>query len=475
MLTEKYNKITLGEQSFTLGAIIEESVTESEVQTTSRMRNAIERATKLIQGGLGGHVVFSTNADGEPEEILIMDTDDIGTATNVIRMNLAGIGFSDSGYMGPFDTAWTIDGHFVADFIDTGKLNADLVKTGILGDILSYNYWNMLNGNFRLGAENGTKDGIKLSNGTLVINGTYITAGEIDATKVTVKNLDASKITSGSINASVISVTNLNASNITSGTLDASVVSVTNLNASNITSGSINASVIGVTNLNASNITAGTLSADRIKGGTLQLGVVSGYADGSLVVSGTNSYITIDKNGLTAKTSASSTNNYTRLENGEFQIRNVNNQKQIDIWGDSNGGKMRLFSQGNESNNYTLLDKGGVKVEGSSSSYETLVNAGSITVTGSVYSSDMVTITADTSTNHNALSTNGWVSLPKIRGGGVYFDSSHVGFFGKTSGATKSTVNKATTGTSATASDCATVINNLLSALKDYGLISSNA
>ena len=164
VLTEKYNKITLGEQSFTLGAIIEESVTESEVQTTSRMRNAIERATKLIQGGLGGHVVFSTNADGEPEEILIMDTDDIGTATNVIRMNLAGIGFSDSGYMGPFDTAWTIDGHFVADFIDTGTLNADLIKAGILQDAGGNTTFNLATG--ALVSKNLTIDStyFKLSN-----------------------------------------------------------------------------------------------------------------------------------------------------------------------------------------------------------------------------------------------------------------------------------------------------------------------
>ena len=164
VLTEKYKKITLGDQSFTLGAIIEDTVTESEAQTTSRMRNAIERATKLIQGGLGGHVVFSTNADGEPEEILIMDTDDIGTAEHVIRMNLAGIGFSDSGYEGPFDTAWTIDGHFVADFIDTGTLNADLIKAGTLQDAGGNTTFNLATG--ALVSKNLTIDStyFKLSN-----------------------------------------------------------------------------------------------------------------------------------------------------------------------------------------------------------------------------------------------------------------------------------------------------------------------
>lgn len=164
VLMERYKAITLGDQSFTLGAIIEESVTESEKTVSSRMRNAVEHATKLIQGGLGGHVVMGTNADGEPEEILIMDTDDISTATNVIRMNLAGIGFSDSGYEGPFDTAWTIDGHFVADFIDTGTLNADLIKAGILQDAGGNTTFNLATG--ALVSKNLTIDStyFKLSN-----------------------------------------------------------------------------------------------------------------------------------------------------------------------------------------------------------------------------------------------------------------------------------------------------------------------
>ena len=127
VLMDRYNDITLGSQTYQLGSIISTAITESEERTDSKLERSIDRATKLIQGGLGGHVVFSTNADGEPEEILVMDTDDIDTAVNVIRMNLAGIGFSTEGYEGPFTTAWTIDGHFSADFIDTGTLDASLI------------------------------------------------------------------------------------------------------------------------------------------------------------------------------------------------------------------------------------------------------------------------------------------------------------------------------------------------------------
>ena len=128
VLMDRYNDITLGDRAFQLGSVLYTAINDSEERTVSRMEKSIDRATKLIQGGLGGHVVFSTNADGEPEEILIMDTDDIDTAVNVIRMNLAGIGFSSNGYEGPFSTAWTIDGHFNASFIDAGTLDASLVS-----------------------------------------------------------------------------------------------------------------------------------------------------------------------------------------------------------------------------------------------------------------------------------------------------------------------------------------------------------
>lgn len=152
VLLEKYNSITLGDTYYTLSTVFQEEIATSEERQSSHMQKAIARATKLIQGGLGGHVVFNVNADGEPQEILIMDTDDIQTAVNVIRMNLAGIGFSTHGYNGPFETAWTIDGHFVADYIDTGTLDADLIKAGRIEDKAGNNYWDMVTGDFKLSA-----------------------------------------------------------------------------------------------------------------------------------------------------------------------------------------------------------------------------------------------------------------------------------------------------------------------------------
>lgn len=132
-LTERYDSISLGDTTYTLAKAISEVLdTPSNTKTQAEIQSAVSRATKLIQGGLGGFVVFNTNGNGQPQEILIMDSDNIEEAVSVIRMNKNGIGFSRNGYSGPYTTAWTIDGHFVADFIDTGELNGQIIKAGTL-------------------------------------------------------------------------------------------------------------------------------------------------------------------------------------------------------------------------------------------------------------------------------------------------------------------------------------------------------
>lgn len=235
VLLERYDEIELGEATTNMNSAIK-GITEAltgDDMTKTEVQKALDHAAKLITGGLGGYVVFNRNADGEPQEILIMDTDDKDTAVNVIRMNKNGIAFSRRGYNGPFNTAWTIDSRFVADFITAGTLNATLIKAGILSaQNASRNFWNMLTGEFHLRSDNAA-NGIDYQNGVL----------------------------------------NINASTIKSGTLDASQVNVTNLNASNIKSG--------------------TLSADRIRGGTMQS--YSGQTqfqmdNGRLVVYGANGY-----------------------------------------------------------------------------------------------------------------------------------------------------------------------------------------
>lgn len=215
VLLERYESITLGDAKKTLAGAVSDNHNLmldviSQVPTTSTMQAEIDRATKLINGGYGGYVVFVPNANGQPEEILIMDDDDISDATNVIRLNKNGIGFSTSGYAGPYRTAWTIDSHFVADFITAGTLTANIIKAGILGDVAGKNFWNMTTGEFKLTAastkvgnetledyveghsapldqqsvlkaltNNYQDDGIYLQNGQLYLNATAIHGTDI--------------------------------------------------------------------------------------------------------------------------------------------------------------------------------------------------------------------------------------------------------------------------------------------------------
>ena len=158
VLMERYDSVELGEAQTSFAEALRASIESDvlkQVPSTTFLEQSVNRATNLLRGGTGGHIVIGTDADGKPNEIFAMDTDDIATAVQVIRINKNGIGFSTTGYNGPFRSAWTIDGHFVADFIDTGTLQANLLKTGILTDRLGKNYWNLDTGEFSISLEPG--------------------------------------------------------------------------------------------------------------------------------------------------------------------------------------------------------------------------------------------------------------------------------------------------------------------------------
>lgn len=144
-LTERYNKIELGEARTSFADTIMQATAKelTDRPTYSMMEQAINQATELIRGGTGGHVVFGLDADGKPNEIFIMDTEDVNTAVNVLRINMNGIGFSKTGIEGTYDTAWTLDGSFVADFITAGTLNANRIRTGTIASADGSSYWDL--------------------------------------------------------------------------------------------------------------------------------------------------------------------------------------------------------------------------------------------------------------------------------------------------------------------------------------------
>lgn len=148
VLLDRYNSIELGQVQTSLGQAIRENIMQ-DVVTNSMMDAAINYATDLIRGGLGGYVVMTPGANGYPQEILIMDSPSIDDAVNVWRFNQGGLGHSSNGYQGPFsDIALTQDGKINASMITTGIINANLIRAGIIQDESGLNNWDLASGQF---------------------------------------------------------------------------------------------------------------------------------------------------------------------------------------------------------------------------------------------------------------------------------------------------------------------------------------
>lgn len=159
VLADRYDSLEVGDARTNLAhqiAGVDDTLQNLRAQMQnerSTLQAYVDHQTELITGGLGGYVVFNYNADGQPEELLIMDSDDMTTAVNVIRMNKNGIGFSNNGYNGPFASAWTIDGVFNADFIGAGSITADIIQGGLLTDEAGNNSWNLTTGDMVISAK----------------------------------------------------------------------------------------------------------------------------------------------------------------------------------------------------------------------------------------------------------------------------------------------------------------------------------
>ncbi|MBO5969743.1 MAG: phage tail protein [Clostridia bacterium] len=148
VLNERYIQTTFGSAKTNIADTIATQAKEvSQVPSKSFMNEAITRATELITGNLGGYVILhDADGDGKPDEILIMNTEDPATATEVWRWNKSGLAYGNS-YSGPFSKlALTSDGQIVATAITSGTLNADLIKAGTISDTQGNSSINMTNG-----------------------------------------------------------------------------------------------------------------------------------------------------------------------------------------------------------------------------------------------------------------------------------------------------------------------------------------
>lgn len=178
-LTEKNKKIYAGDAQMAFYTKQNYELQETIKTLTKKgyMSEFVDYVTNLINGVEGGSVLqYPKN---KPHTTYYMDTDSRDTAKDVIALNHQGLGFSRTGWLGPFVNAWSIDGTLNADFIRAGKIRTNIMEVSFngMGDLLR-----MVSGTLQLW--NGdlkimelTKKGLQFWSGDKSL-GTIGTAGE---------------------------------------------------------------------------------------------------------------------------------------------------------------------------------------------------------------------------------------------------------------------------------------------------------
>lgn len=213
VLLERYDSIELGDTSpnFADTFINAEKETQKIINAqTSQIQQVINNVTSLITGNSGGYVIIhDSNNDGYPDEILIMNTPDITTATKVWRWNQSGLGYSSTGYAGTYALAMTVDGQIVANFITTGVMSANRVRAGRLEDTSGTNYFDLDSGQAHF-------ENLDIKIGNQVVDAATAISQKVDTSQIrTAFAADSTSITisSGTITFNADSFT-VNATNL---------------------------------------------------------------------------------------------------------------------------------------------------------------------------------------------------------------------------------------------------------------------
>lgn len=227
----------------------------------SMLTKAKKNAAEILNARTRGYITIDEDETNEySQELLISDTKDSKKATKLWVWNMGGLGHFPNGRYNADGTpklpnvAITMDGAIVADFITTGTMSADRVRTGLIQDEKKYNYWN-------------------LSTGELVMNAGHAKVGNSPVASEDKAGTIASDKATAALNQYD---TSLNQSKVfakltNNGAIKGIYMQDGQLyiNASYLKSGAIDASIIDVTNLNADNITSGSISTDRLETGSI--------------------------------------------------------------------------------------------------------------------------------------------------------------------------------------------------------------
>ena len=122
VLTDMTEKFEIGTLNATIASGIHQAMQAAENNAAiSFLDAARENATDLITSAMGGYI-YKTDS-----ELFIMDAPNPEDAVRVWRWNINGLGYSSSGISGPYETAITMDGQIVANFITTGTLQTSVI------------------------------------------------------------------------------------------------------------------------------------------------------------------------------------------------------------------------------------------------------------------------------------------------------------------------------------------------------------
>lgn len=164
-ILDKYTELEFGNFTQKLSNLVSNITSSVTSSTTEQIQDVqitlqgdLQQSQDMIMSVLGSSYVIY---DGD--RILVVDQLPKEQANNVIMINSAGIGFSQTGINGNFTTAWTIDGTLNAQAINVINFTANLIKGGTLklgsnlndyGQLEIYDEGNHLIGQFN---KNGLK------------------------------------------------------------------------------------------------------------------------------------------------------------------------------------------------------------------------------------------------------------------------------------------------------------------------------
>lgn len=132
-LGDRYTKIELGgfkpSNKYQINNIVKQLQIDKD-KATDEYKALYDLAINKVTGNKGGYQVTRFNASNEPYETLWMDTPDVTTAVNVLRINQNGIAGSNNGINGEYKLAITTDGWIVAERILANQLSAISANLG---------------------------------------------------------------------------------------------------------------------------------------------------------------------------------------------------------------------------------------------------------------------------------------------------------------------------------------------------------